>query len=391
MVAIDDHIAQHGDAAQIDGVGAPVAHQARGAGGRAGVDHLDAAGGTEAAQTDVHIGALGHDAVGAGSAAVGVGVEAGKAAPATGLVARDEVGVGTVAAVHRVVTALAEDQVVAIAAQHRIVAVAGIDQVVAGAGQNGVVVPLADDLVGTIGSAQQGRRVGADDQGGSLDEVVEPSRHVRQAGVGVAVFVEEASVPDFESEVVDAVGDGVHQVLAEVVGVGAIVLHQVVAGFGAVFVVAVQFDEAGQPCRIGAQPGIDCLQVAGGDPAVGHGTRCGDALQDQRVQGIGGVGAAVDVGRGRVAAQARVDLDGVDNAVQPGPGAGRIGQEVVQPAGHVVHRRIGVAILVAEAAVHDLETDVVEAVGHGVDQVLAKEGRRRTVVLDLVIAGLGNP
>ena len=87
MVAIDDHIAQHGDATQVDGVGAPVADQADRAGGATGIDHLDTVGGAEAAQADVHIGARGHDAVGAGGAGVAEGIEAGKAAPATGLVA----------------------------------------------------------------------------------------------------------------------------------------------------------------------------------------------------------------------------------------------------------------------------------------------------------------
>jgi hypothetical protein len=68
--AIDDHIAEHGDAAQVDGVGAPVADQAGGAGGARGIDHLDAAAGAEIAQADVHVGARGHDAVGAGKAPV---------------------------------------------------------------------------------------------------------------------------------------------------------------------------------------------------------------------------------------------------------------------------------------------------------------------------------
>ena len=324
MVTIDDHLAQHADAAQVDGVGAPVAHQAHGAGGARGIDQLDAAGGAEAAQADVHIAALGHDAVGAGGAGVGIGVKASEAAPAAGLVARDEVGVTAIAAVHRVIAALAEEKVVAFAALHGIIAVAGIDQVVVAAAQNRVGVPLADDLVAAVGSVQQGRRVVADDQGRALDEVVEPGRHVGQTGVGVAVLVEEAPVLDFEPEMVDTVGDGVDQVLTEVVGLGAIVLHQVVAGFTAVFVVAVQFDEACQPCGVGADPGAERFEVGSGEPAVVHATGGGDALEDQRVQGVRRAGAPVDVGGGGVAGQAGVHLDGVNDAVQTGTGGGGV-------------------------------------------------------------------
>ncbi len=187
---------------------------------------------------------------------------------------------------------------------------------------------------------------------------------------------------------VDAVSDRIDEVLAEIVGGGPVVLHQVIAGLAPVLIVAMQLDEPGQAQRVGAQPGIDRLEVGAGDPAIGHRAGRRDALQDQGIQGVRRASPAVDVRCRGVAGKAGVDLDGVHDAIQSGACAGCVRQEVVEPVGHVAHCGIGVAVLVAEAAIDDLEADVVDAVGHRVDQVLSEELGCGAVVLHQVVAGL---
>ena len=243
-------------------------------------------------------------------------------------------------------------------------------------------------MVGALRAGEARAAIGPDHQGRGLQEVVDPGRHLGRGGVRVAVLVLEAAVHDLEAEVVDAVGDGVHQIPAEVRRVGAVVLHQVESGFQAVLVVAVEFDEPGLTAGIGPHPGIDRDQIAAGDPAVGHGAGGGDAVQQQGVERVGGGRTGGNVRCRRVAGEAGVHHQVVGDPVESGAGGGRVEQKVVQPGGHIRDGGVGIAVLVAELAVHDLETDVVDAVGDGVDEVLAEGLGGRTVVLHQVEAGL---
>jgi hypothetical protein len=72
------------------------------------------------------------------------------------------------------------------------------------------------------------------------EELGQPLGHCLDRGVRIAVLVEEASITDLETHVVDAINDRVEQLLAPVPGASAIVLNQMKTGLGTRLVVAVQ-------------------------------------------------------------------------------------------------------------------------------------------------------
>ena len=384
-VAVDADIATHQrGGAEIEQVGAAVVDHGHGARGARAVDGFHAGAGP-ADHADVHVVAVGLDRVGAG--AVDIGVVALEAGPALGLRAGDAVGVVAQTAVEAVLVGAGVDQVVTRTAENRVVAAAAPDQVVAGATVHHVVAAAGDDFLGRGAAGEGFSGVVAVDPRGALVEVVQPVAHVGEGRVGIAVLVEEVVALDLEPEVVEAVGDRVDEVLAEVVRVRAVVLDQVVAGLLAVLVIAVQRGELRQARRVAAHPGVHGAQVFRRDPAVAHRVGGGDGLHDQLVERVGVARPGVDVGGGRVARQSRVGLDRVDDAVQPGAGARLVDVEIVQPRGHVGERRVGVAVLVEQVGALDLEADVVDPVQHRVDQVLAEILGVGAVVLDQVVAG----
>ena len=67
---------------------------------------------------------------------------------------------------------------------------------------------------------------------------------------------------------VDAVSHCIHQVLAEVVGAGAVVLHEMETRLLTVFVIPVQSGPLRQQIRIATDTGIHRAQVFSSDPAI---------------------------------------------------------------------------------------------------------------------------
>ena len=96
-------------------------------------------------------------------------------------------------------------------------------------------------------------------RGGGISVVIgDPFGHIADLGVGVAIFIHKATINcDVEADVIDAIKDGVDGVLGEQGGIATIVLHQVVTGLDAVFVVAMQGDKRGVAIGITADPAID--------------------------------------------------------------------------------------------------------------------------------------
>ncbi len=229
--------------------------------------------------------------------------------------------------------------------------------------------------------------VGAVGDGLAEIEVVEPGRNVGKCLVLVAILVEEAAILDVETEVIDAVGHGVDQVLAEILHRTAIALHQVESGFHPILVVAMKGDELRIAPGVGLHPQIERHQVFDGNPAVGGGVVFGEPVVDQVVEAVRRRRARVDVVSRGPLAQSPIEHDRVGYPVEAGPGARVIRVEIVQPGGDILHGGIGVAIFVDEAAVHYLEADMVEPVSDGIDQVLAEIGGRGAIVLHQMEAG----
>ena len=149
-----------------------------------------------------------------------------------------------------------------------------------------------------------------------------------------------------------------------------------------------QFDEPGQPRGVAADPGIDGDHIGGRDTPVAQAVGGGQTVEDQLVQAVGAVGASGNVHLGRVLRQAGVGHDGVGDAVQSAGGVRMVGVELGQPGGHLVDGGVGVAVLVQKSVVLDLEAQVVDAVGHGVDQRLPTVFEVAAVVLDQMEPGL---
>ena len=114
-----------------------------------------------------------------------------------------------------------------------------------------------------------------------------------------------------------------------------------------------------------------------------------DAAHDQVVETVSGQGAALDLGPGVVGGQPRISHDRVHDAIQAGVGAGQIGFEGGEPAGHIAEQGVVVAVLIGEACAvgADREAEVIQAVLNGVDQGATIELAIAAVVLNLVKAG----
>ena len=234
--------------------------------------------------------------------------------------------------------------------------------------------------------------------GGGGIAVVEadPFGYIAHQRVGVAVFILEATiVVDGEADVIDAVVDGVDGVLAKQLGGGPVVLHEVEAGLAAVLVIAVEGYELGVAARIAADPGVDRphLRFAqAGGVAIGLALRAQgvDPLQDQLVEGVGGLRSPLDVAPGDRRLQAGVGHHGFHDAIKARAGGGQIHLQGREPAGHIHERGVVSTVLVGQARAVGAEgkTDVIQAVEHRIDQGATVERAGAAIVLDGVIAGL---
>ena len=187
---------------------------------------------------------------------------------------------------------------------------------------------------------------------------------------------------------VEAVTNGIDEVAAEEVGRGAIALDKVIATHLVAFVIAVQIGPSLEQGRVAPKQAVDLGQLFDRDPAVVMGAGSADQVDDDPVHRVGGLCPLVDVARLGLTREAPIALDQVDDAVEAGARSGCVREEIVEPIGDIRQRSVAIAVLVEEMAVPDLETEVIDAVGDGVRQVLAKKGRRRAIVLNLVETGL---
>ena len=303
----------------------------------------------------------------------------------------DTEGVVTGAAGEAVVATAAINQIVPVVTGDTVVTPTAIDQIVAGTGGHIVVAAAGIDLLAALVPVDAVRTLVAQDNRCLPVKEIEPGGDIKKRGIRVTILIEEVAIADLETQVIDAVAHRVHQVATKEIGRGTVVLNVVITAGIPALVIAMQIRPLFQQSGIALDQMIHRGEFFDRDPAVGTRAGFADQVDDDPVHGIGGFGAFVDLGRRRIACQPAVALDHIDNAIQPGAGARGVGEEVVEPVGDIRQGGIAITILIEEMTVLDHETEVVDAVGHGIDEVLAEEGGAGAIVLDLVETGLQTP
>ena len=76
--------------------------------------------------------------------------------------------------------------------------------------------------------------------GGITEVIVEPVGHVCDTGVGITVFVAEATVStNLEADVINPIKHSIDKIKPELSGVCTIILYKVVSGFFSIFIISV--------------------------------------------------------------------------------------------------------------------------------------------------------
>ena len=192
---------------------------------------------------------------------------------------------------------------------------------------------------------------------------------------------------------IDTVVDCIYCILAKQARCGPIILYEMVAGFAAVFIIAMQGHERGQALGITADPAIDPAQFSDTE-AAGIAVsstvllQCCDARHNQLVEPIGGAGPGLEIDPGNRRLQPRVGHDCFNDSIQAGLAGGQICFERSQPAGHVTEGGIVGAVLIGEASGIGVEgeAEVIDAVQHRIDQGLAVELAIAAIPLNRVIS-----
>ncbi|TLD44001.1 MAG: hypothetical protein FAZ92_03710 [Accumulibacter sp.] len=103
------------------------------------------------------------------------------------------------------------------------------------------------------------------------EELRQPFRHLPDRGIRIAVLVEETSIANFETHVVEAVGYRVDQFLAAIPGASTIVLNPVKTGLRTRLVIAVQ--QRPLHLEIAPQVGVHRADFGSREHLVGRSTR----------------------------------------------------------------------------------------------------------------------
>ena len=219
------------------------------------------------------------------------------------------------------------------------------------------------------------------------EEIVHPVSNVIESGIGIAILVNKAAVLDLEAEVIHAISHGIDQVLTKILGVCSIVLDKVEAGLSPAFVISMQLDELCKSSSVTSNICVHGSEIGRGDFVVGGCAGCRNRIDDQVIDAVGGICTRRDVSIRNAAVKALVGHDQIGHTVEAGARCRVIGIELRQPFRHLLQGGIGVAILVQKIVALNLEAQVIDAVGHGIDQVLTTILSGRTVVLNIVEPG----
>ena len=229
--------------------------------------------------------------------------------------------------------------------------------------------------------------------GGITKVIVEPIRHVRHAGVGIAVFVSEASIGSHnETDVEDAIENCIDQVEPELCCVPTIVLHEVKARFHPTLIISVTDQERVEASLIATDPGVDRQNLTHLDP-VGIGAcpcwQGGQSREDELAEAIGSLGSPLDLPQLDRVGQTSIRQDRFRHPVEIGIGCGDIHPQRTQSFGHHLQRSVRRTVFVDKVACGiDLEAEMIDGIKNSIDEVAATKKLTRPIVHQPVEARL---
>ena len=97
-----------------------------------------------------------------------------------------------------------------------------------------------------------------------------------------------------EANVVDAISNGIDQVVAQDLHIASIPLDQVKAGFFPVFIIAMQDQKIF--VAVGLNPLAELVQITAADPTIQIHPGCFHSFEDQPIECIGRIEATPDLG-----------------------------------------------------------------------------------------------
>ena len=148
------------------------------------------------------------------------------------------------------------------------------------------------------------------------EELRQPFRHLPDRGIRIAVLVEETSIANFETHVVEAVCNRVDQFLAAIPGASTIILNPVKTGLRTRLVIAMQ--QRPLHLEIAPQVGVHRADFGSREHLVSRSTRRLGRLHDQLVQAVGCLGARLDVLPIARPCQTGVTMDVFNDLVETG-------------------------------------------------------------------------
>jgi len=185
---------------------------------------------------------------------------------------------------------------------------------------------------------------------------------------------------------IDTVGHGVDEVLAEHVGVGTVVLHQMEPGlFTALLIISVQL------CPlifvVGTDVGVDGPYIIHRYRAVIALTGT-DRLMDDGVHGVGVICTLGDLFIAYPLVQTSICRDQISYPIKAGICSRTISPELGHPLCQLFQGGIGIAIFIQDPVTLDLKAQMVDTISYRVHQVVIAIPARCSIVLDQVEPGL---
>ena len=110
------------------------------------------------------------------------------------------------------------------------------------------------------------------------------------------------------------------------------------------------------------------------------------SAKDKLIEAVGCGGATIDIGRSRVGAEATIELNGVDNAIQACACGGLIAVEIGEPISNITHFSVGIAVFILKPIVAcDAKANVIDSIQNCVDEIQSKKLGVCSIVLNQVV------
>ena len=172
------------------------------------------------------------------------------------MAAANEIDVASIAAIQEVVIEAALQQIDIGTALQGIASPTAIEQVGSATPLQHIITTIPQQLIAFAIANQHLASIRANGEATGIEKVVHPRRHVAEALIAIAIFVDECIAFDLKADVKHTIGNSVDQIAAEELGAAAIVLDLMETGFAAIaFVITMIFHEL--VVAVGANPAVD--------------------------------------------------------------------------------------------------------------------------------------